>query len=257
MREITVHDLVRTDGTLDRDRLSRALGNGVNRTDFLNGNPGWFKKPSEQKHVSFGDHVSISETGMKQMLEMQANRQESTEEYIKEPFQSVQYNLTGVVTYVGKLSKIAGKIAKGENGFEEHVTSFAMAYQELKDEIHKKYSSGAPVQIATNEYGEEYVMTEEEEIEMLDEAYKNITTFMSETARIIAEERARRGGLPRDLTEEIQKKVAMAYEKAISEKNLAAIKEKLENGNITKESTLDFGLDKNWLSVINSLYKAY
>lgn len=115
---------------------------------------------------------------------MQASRQESTEEYIKESFQSVQYNLTGAVTYVGKLSKIAGKIAKGENGFEEHVTSFAMAYQELKDEIHKKYSAGAPVQIATNENGEEYVMTEEEEIEMLDEAYKNITTFMSGTARI-------------------------------------------------------------------------
>lgn len=256
MKEITVHDLIRADGTLDRERLSRALGNGVNRTDFLNDDPGWFKKPSEQKRISVGDQVSISETGMKQLLAMQANRKEDTEEYIKDPFQSVQYNLAGAVTYMGKLSKIAGNISKGENGFEEHVTSFAMAYQELKDEIHKKYSAGAPAQIATNQNGEEYVMTEEEEMAMLDEAYKNITTFMSTTARVVAEGRARRGGLPDDLTEEVEKKAAMAYEKAISEQNLQAIKEKLENQNSEKESVLDFGLDQNWLGIINSLYQS-
>ncbi len=91
---------------------------------------------------------------------------------------------------------------------------------------------------------------------MLDEAYKNITTFMSTTARIIAEGRAHRGGLPADLTEEIQRKVAAVYEKAISEKNLEAIKEKLENRSTIKENTLDFGLDKNWLGIINSLYQS-
>ena len=256
VKEITVHDLIRADGTLDRERLSRALGNGVNRTDFLNDDPGWFKKPSEQKRISVGDQVSISETGMKQLLAMQANRKEDTEEYIKDPFQSVQYNLAGAATYMGKLSKIAGNISKGENGFEEHVTSFAMAYQELKDEIHKKYSAGAPAQIATNQNGEEYVMTEEEEMAMLDEAYKNITTFMSTTARVVAEGRARRGELPDDLTEEVEKKAAMAYEKAISERNLQAIKEKLENQNSEKESVLDFGLDQNWLGIINSLYQS-
>lgn len=256
MKEITVRDLIRADGTLDRGRLSRALGNGVNRTDFLNEDPGWFKKPSEQQQISVGDQVSISESGMEQMRKMRANRQGDTEEYIKGSFQSVQYNLTGAATYVGKLSKIAGTISRGENGFEEHVTSFAMAYQQLKEEIHEKYSADAPIQIVSDENGEDHIMTEEEEMAMLDEAYENITTFMSTSARIIAEGRAHRGGLPVDLTEEVQKKVAAAYEKAISEKNLEAIKEKLENRNIIKENTLDFGLDKNWLGIINSLYRS-
>lgn len=96
MREITVHDLVRTDGTLDRERLSRALGNGVNHTDFLNDDPGWFKKPSERKHVSVGDQVSISETGMKQMLEMQANRQDSTEEEANKKDKTICDVMTGM-----------------------------------------------------------------------------------------------------------------------------------------------------------------
>lgn len=256
MKEITMHDLIRADGTLDGTRLARALGNGLSQADLFNDDLSWLEKPSEQKQISVGDQVSISETGMKQLLAMQANRKEDTEEYIKDPFQSVQYNLCGMVTYVGKLSKIAGKISRGESGFEDHVTSFATAYQILRDEIHEKYSANAPIQIGSDENGEKHIMTEEEEMAMLDEAYKNITTFMSTTARVVAEGRARRGGLPDDLTEEVEKKVAMAYEKAISEQNLQAIKEKLENQNSEKESVLDFGLDQNWLSIINSLYQS-
>lgn len=257
MREITLHDLVRVDGTVDRERLSRALGNGVNYKDFLHDDSGWLEPTVEQDQLAVGDQVSISEAGRKQMQEMRAKSVgNAEEEYIKNPFQSVQYNLTGAVTYVGKLSKIAGNISKGENGFEEHVSSFAMAYQQLRDEIKEKYAEGAPVQIGVNDDGEEYIMTEEDEIAMLDEAYENITVFMSTTARIIAEGRARRGGLPLDLTEEVQKKVEMAYRKAISDKNLQAIKGKLENENGVKEHTLDFGLDKNWLGIVNSLYQS-
>lgn len=231
MKQISMNDLLREDGTFDYQRYQKAADNwayGRIQGDGLLNQKHQQNTEMQKVNIKGKDSVFISEEGMKMLHEMQNNRVNTDDmEYI-DPLEYRQ-NMTGVVTYIAGLSEVGEAIWKsGRNGAE----AIGSAYDILRGEIENRYNAPdyKPAIVVEEDGVTAHLMTKEEELAILDEAYENIAEFKAVSAREM--ERFKGGQLPQEAYE----KTKQAYLAAREARNMEKLKEKVDSVSADKDN---------------------
>lgn len=241
MKQITMNDLLQADGTFDYRRYQQAAENywKYGRLEHLDSLLGQSPRAPEQpRQVSRSpeDSITISEESMKKMEEMRADRV-SLEgmEYIN-PMEH-RFHLTGAATYVARLSEIGEELWKQGKGTD--MGRMGDAYHILQEEIVSRYSDPdyKPAIVVEKGGRKAHLMTMEEEIAMLDEAYGSIAEFRAASAKIMAKFKGKA-----ELAEELYHKTKQGYLDAKGTPSLEKLKEKVRKAQGLKAIKADGNL---------------
>ncbi|MCI8484255.1 MAG: hypothetical protein HFH41_07940 [Lachnospiraceae bacterium] len=226
MGEITIQSLMREDGTFDYKRYQQAVRNWEEYGRFqgcgLLGKPA--KQEQELKQISLGqgnrDQVFLSEEGLAMMKEMQENRKTTEDmEWVK-PF---SMNMTGTVTYVARLTEVGEELLT--KGQERGAGLMGSAYDILRKEIVARYADPdyKPAIVVEEDGVTAHLMTAEEEIKILDEAYESIAEFQAASAREMAKFRG-----DHKFAQKIYEETKQEYLSAREAKYMDRLKQKVE-----------------------------
>ena len=228
MKEIGMKELIREDGTFDFKRYQTLAGNYWEHGRFQSGasllgkSPQPEKKPQQIK-LDCKDSITISQESRKRMEEMKENRINLTDmEYVNAS--EHKFNMTGVVTYVAKLSEVGETLMK--QGGAKGASLMGSAYDILRDEIISRYSDpDYQPDIVVEEGGETaHFMTMEEELAILDQAYENIAEFHAVSAKQMAKFKGNY-----QIAEDIYQRTKEEYLAAREARSLEKLKQKVEN----------------------------
>lgn len=190
MGQITVNDLIRSDGTFDYQRYCTATDNWSNYGKCQFADIDLFQKAEETKsaeksYLNIEDTITISEQGMKKLKEMQENRVDNSKKECINPF---KYEMIGinVTTYIATLASQRDKIIQASseaNHLKNKNSVLPDAYETLRDQIEKTYadSENKPRIVVDHGGKTAHLMTKEEEVSILDEAYKKMTEMYTFT----------------------------------------------------------------------------
>lgn len=264
MSQITMSDLLRADGTFDYQRYRTAADNWSKYGRTANINLFEQVNTAETKlqrvDTVLKDKVSISQEGMEKMREMQKNRVKIEDvEYI-DPFEYA-HSMTGMVTYSARLGEVSQEVSKsyhqseGAQDLAGKVTVLGKAYSILREEIEARYDDPEykPSIVVEADGATAHLMTKEEEIAMLDEAYEAHAEFAASSAKVMAEIAEKFGGDSRysGLGDEIHDKVKETYMAAKEEENLQKLKEKVDS---IQDYKLNLPVNSYWNSLLSDLF---
>ena len=189
--------------------------------------------------------------------------------------------LTG--DYTKEIPDIASKFAKEEgektDSFDRHVNKVVSVYHMMRDKIEAKYADSqrkAEYYVADN--GEIEELTKAKELEMLDEAYVNHSTFMATSTEIWADLQDftpmviyHKGGTQDSGEQSVNKSqknesteygekgkitniVSQAFMSAISDENKSAL---VEHQGSLNHFKLDLGISTSVRSMLNGIWDYY
>lgn len=252
---------------------------------------------------SFGDRAVISEEGKRtleaRMAEVEKQRNidgvrhlSSVSSYgYKRDFEKALSDLgQGSVSdeyltgdYEKEISDIASKFEKEEgektDSFDSHVNKAVSIYHMMRDKIEAKYAdSQRKVEYYVADNGEIEELTKEKELEILDEAYVNHSTFMATSTEIWADlqdftpmviyhkgdtqvdgEKSANTSQKNASTEygengKIANTVSQAFMAAISDENRSLL---LQHKGSVNHFELDFGISISARSMLNGIWDFY
>ena len=154
-----------------------------------------------------------------------------------------------------ELGEVAAQI-KGEGcgSQEEFLTVMAKAYQVIYDRIEEDFADPdrEPTWLRQDDgtYVEE---TKQDRIDALNQAYHSRAEFAASAARTKAEIEKHFNGknYSTAFLDELQDKVKESWKNAVNEKNLQRLRQRVSS---FKDYSLDFGIDMQWSTVMNSLF---
>ncbi len=154
-----------------------------------------------------------------------------------------------------ELGEVASQI-KGErcSSQEEFLTVMAKAYQVIYDRIEEDFADPdrEPTWLKQDDgtYVEE---TKQDRIDALNQAYHSRAEFAASAARSKAEIEKHFNGknYSTAFLDELQDKVKESWKNAVNEKNLQRLRQRVSS---FKDYSLDFGIDMQWSTVMNSLF---
>lgn len=228
MGEITIQNLIREDGTFDYKQYQRAVRNWEEYGRFQGCS--LLEKPAKQgqelRQMNQGqgrrDQVFLSEEGLAMMKEMQENRVSMKDVEWMNPL-SNPMNLTGTVTYLAKLSEVGEELmAKGHG---KGASLMGSAYDILRKEIVDRYANPdyRPAIVVEEDGVTAHLMTAEEEIGILDEAYESIAEAQAVSAKMMAKFHGNHKS-----AQEIYEKTKQEYLSARDAKYMDQLKQKVE-----------------------------
>lgn len=228
----------------------------------------------EQRNVTGIRHLSsVSSYGYKSDFEKALS--DLGQESISDEY------LTG--DYAKEISDIASKFEKEEgektDSFDRHVNKAVSVYHMMRDKIEAKYAdSQRKEEYYVSDNGEIEELTKEKELEMLDEAYANHSTFIATSTEIWADlqdftpmvtyhkgdtqvdgEQSANTSQKNDSTEygekgKITNIVSQAFMSAISEANESAL---VEHQGSLNHFKLDLGISTSARDMLNGIWDYY
>ncbi len=257
----------------------------------------------QNENDSFCDRAVISEEGKKaleaRMAEVEKQRNIDGVRYLssvssygyKSDFEKALSDLgQGIVSdeyltgdYEKEISDIASKFEKEEgektDSFDRHVNKAVSVYHMMRDKIEAKYAdSQRKVEYYVADNGEIEELTKEKELEMLDEAYANHSTFMATSTEIWADlqdftpmvtyhkggtqdsgEESANTSQKNETTEygekgKITNIVSQAFMSAISDENKSAL---VEHQGSLNHFKLDLGISTSARDMLNGIWDYY
>lgn len=235
MGQITVYDLMDKNGRFDYGKYREAVDNWskmrLGSAGDIMQNAGQATKQLEAFRSGIEDTVTISEEGMRQLREMQDNRQPWEDLDWLDPFEHSQIGVN-ITTYIAALAEVGEKLNEYKTEKGTKASTMGTAYGVLRAEIESRYDDPdyKPPIVVEEDGGTAHLMTKEEEIALLDEAYDSIAESAAVTAKNMAEFQKRIGnGRVWDSPEEIYQRVREEYEAEKQNQDLEKIRQKLEN----------------------------
>ncbi len=154
-----------------------------------------------------------------------------------------------------ELGEVASQLKEGRCGSqEEFLTVMAKAYQVIYDRIEEDFADPdrEPTWIRQKDgtYVEE---TKQDRIDALNQAYHSRAEFAASAARAQAqiEKHFKGKDYSGAFLDELQEKVKESWKNAVSDKNLQRLRQRVSSW---KDYSLDFGMDMQWGTVMNSLF---
>lgn len=257
MGQITVYDLMDSNGKFDYGKYREAANNWSKmRTGAMKNimqDPTKQAKQPETFWQGAKDTITISEEGMQKMKEMQANRQPVEDVDWLDPFAHEQIGVN-VTTYVAALAEVGEDINAYTGLKNSGAGTMGAAYGALRAEIESRYADpNYKPRIVVEEDGvTAHLMTKEEEIALLDEAYDSVAEGAAMSAKFTAEFERMRGKV-QSPSEERYQKVKESYETAKREQNLEKLRQKLEESHKSDGEIYGTAGWKNFLQYVASI----
>lgn len=232
MGQISVYDLMDSNGKFDYGKYREAADNWskmrIGAMKNIMQDPAKQAKQQEVFRQGPKDMIAISEEGMQKMKEMQANRQPVEDADWLDPFAHEQIGVN-VATYVAALAEVGGELNAHQGLQNSGSGTMGAAYGALRAEIESRYADpNYKRRIVVEEDGvTAHLMTKEEEIALLDEAYDSVAESAAMSAKFTAEFQ-RMSGKAQSPSEERYQKVKESYETAKRNQNLEKLRQKLE-----------------------------
>ncbi len=257
MGQITVYDLMDSNGKFDYRKYREAADNWskmrIGAIKNIMQDPAKQAKQPETFWQGAKDMITISEEGMQKMKEMQARRQPVEDVDWLDPFAQEQIGVN-VTTYVAALAEV-GKDINSYKGLQNSgAGTMGAAYGALRAEIESRYADpNYKRRIVVEEDGvTAHLMTKEEEIALLDEAYDSVAEGAALSAKFTAEFQRLRGNV-QNPSEERYQRVKDEYEAAKKSRNLEKLRQKLEEFHKPGEEIYGQAGWKNFLQYVASI----
>lgn len=235
MGKITVYDLMDNNGKFDYGKYREAADNWskmrLNSMGNIMQSEGLNTKLPEIFWKEKPDTVTISEEGMRQLQEMRENRKPFEDVDWLDPFEHSQIGV-GTVTYVAALAEVGEDLNAYKTGEWTKASTMGTAYGVLRAEIESRYDDPdyQPAIVVEEDGVTAHLMTREEELAILDEAYDSVAESAAVSAKHMAEFQKNLGKGNGGLTsEEIYQRVMEKYESEKRNQDLEKIRQKLED----------------------------
>lgn len=235
MGRITVYDLMDKNGRFDYGKYREAADNWskmrLGSAENIIQKAGQETKQLVTFQPGIKDTVTISEEGMRQLREMQENRQPVEDVDWLDPFEHSQIGVN-VTTYIAALAEVGENLNEYKTEKGTKASTMGTAYGVLRAEIESRYDDPdyQPAIVVEEDGTTAHLMTKEEEMALLDEAYDYIAEGAAVTAKNMAEFQKNFGnGHVWNSPEEIYQRVREEYETEKRNQDLEKIRQKLED----------------------------
>lgn len=235
MGQITVYDLMDKNGRFDYGKYREAADNWskmrTGSVENIMQKAGQETKRLAAFEPGNKDTVTISEEGMRQLREMQEKRQLLEDVDWLDPFEHSQIGVN-VTTYIAALAEVGEDINEYKTEKGTKASTMGTAYGVLRAEIESRYADPdyKPAIVVEEDGVTAHLMTKEEELAILDEAYDYIAEGAAVTAKNMAEFQKNFGkGQTWYSPEEAYQRVKEEYESEKRNQDLEKIRQKLED----------------------------